>query len=112
MAQIEQIRRQIGETASAMLSGELSFIEGARRISELRFEAKLDFDPHILPFVAIDSETDALPLGKVRDLWASDALTRLQPKIDEAERWARQIGSLPCQTLVALFTNSEITPKP
>jgi hypothetical protein len=93
------------ENCCCMLGGHMTFIEGARRISALRSEAKLhDFDPDILPFIAIDSETDALPLGEVRKLWASDALARLQPEIDKAERWAREVGCSSCQQLVNRFT--------
>jgi len=64
-----QARRMIVSAARNMLAGTLSFIEGAREINRLRHYAELpDFDPDVLPFVAIDSETDALPFGKVRDL--------------------------------------------
>jgi hypothetical protein len=104
----QQSRRKIAETATAMLGGHMSFIEGARWICALRFEAKLpDFDPDITPFVAIASETDTLPLGEARQLWAPDALAKLQPEIDKAEHWARNVGYSPCQKLIARFTASE-----
>lgn len=102
---IEQSRGKIAEAATAMLEGKMSFIEGARRICGLRFKAELsNSDPDIVPFVAIDSETDALPLGDVRQLWAPDALAKLQPEIDKAESWARSVGHSPSQNLAARFT--------
>ena len=64
-------RRQVVEAARAMLAGTLSFIEGARRISDLRWFVDLpEFDPDMIRFVAIDSETDTLPLGDVTG-WAA-----------------------------------------
>jgi hypothetical protein len=101
---VEQARIRLAQCALAILSGTISFVEGARQITALRTQAKLDdFDPDIIPFVVIDSETDALPLGQVRALWASDALAKLQPEIDAAEKWARDTGIKYCLSLVERF---------
>jgi hypothetical protein len=43
-------------------------------------------------FVGIDSETDALPLGRSRQHWAPDALAEIGPEIERAERWALDFG--------------------
>ncbi len=83
-----------------MLDGELSYIEGARQIAALRFSAGMEDDPDILPFVGIDSETDALPVGKVRELWKSSALESRQADIDRAEAWSMKFGQRHCQNLV------------
>ena len=98
-------RREIAEAAHGMLSGTLSFIEGARLKCLLRGRAKLDdLDPDILvAFIAIHSETDALPIGEVRRHWASEALARLQPEIDSAENWAQEVGRAECQRLIDRF---------
>jgi hypothetical protein len=86
-----------------MLEGTLSFIEGARVISRNQFDADLELDVDISPFVGIDSCTDALPLGEARSLWRQDALDRLQPEIDKAEDWARGLGSERCRNLIRRF---------
>lgn len=100
-SKVEEARLEIAATARRMLDGNLSFIEGARRIFALRDAARLDyFDPDILPFVAIDSETDTLPFGNVRKLWAPAALEKLQPKIDSAEQWAHEAGAPHCRNLI------------
>jgi hypothetical protein len=100
----ENARRDIAQAARDMLSGALSFIEGARLINRLRWTAKLaDFDPDILPFVGIDSETDALPIGNVRQHWAPEALAKLQPEIERAEEWAQNFGRSKCQQLIDRF---------
>ena len=86
-----------------MMGGALSFIEGARRIHSLSFAGKLDTDPDIDPFSGIAGDTDALPIGPERINWAQEALQRLQPEIDIAERWARELGWPYCQRLIDRF---------
>jgi hypothetical protein len=44
------------------------------------------------PFIGIDSETEALPFGKMRAHWQPAALEALQPEIDRMETWAQQFG--------------------
>jgi len=100
----EKARSEIAEAAHGMLCGTLSFIEGARLICELRWIAKLDdFDPDILPFVGIYSETDALPIGDVRQHWAPEALAKLQPEIDRLEKWAQDFARVSCCRLIDRF---------
>jgi hypothetical protein len=97
-----QQQKKIAETASHMLPGAVSYIRGARRIAGLRFDAALETDPDILPFVGVDSETDALPIETdVRKLWSPEALEKLQLKIDSAESWARSILEPHCRSLFA-----------
>jgi hypothetical protein len=83
----------IAQHARAMLDGKLSFIEGARKIAGARFAAGLDHDPDILVFAAIESDTDALPIGQVRESWQAEALAKAQPEIERAEKWAREMGA-------------------
>ena len=80
--------------ATAVLDGSLSPILGARKLAALRREAGVpEHDPVFLTFVAIDSETDALPVGPVREHWATDALVRKEPDIARAEAWALTTGA-------------------
>ncbi len=93
------IRQKMVESARAMLDGKLSYIEGARQICRLRWDAKIpDFDADIMAFVGIDSETDALPLGDERQNWLRDSLVKLQPEIERAEAWAQGIGRSACKS--------------
>jgi hypothetical protein len=98
-----EARKEMMRTAQAMLSGALPFIEGAIRIDALRIGLS-DQDPLLRPFVLIASETDALPLGKVRDLWAPQALAELQPSLDDAEAWAEEVGRPACEGLISRLT--------
>jgi hypothetical protein len=107
--EVEKARREIAEAAHAMMGGALSFIEGARRMHRLSFVGKLDWDPDIVPFIGIYSDTDALPVGPERINWAEDALERLQPEINTAERRAREVGRKHCQRLIDRFGGAQIS---
>jgi hypothetical protein len=98
-------RRSIFNAAQDMLAGKLSYIEGARKIVAARRTARLDeWDVDVLPFVGIDSETDALPVGEMRKHWQAAALDALQPEIDQKEAWARGFGEPHCRSLVERFS--------
>ena len=96
-------RREIGRIAAAMLSGAMSFIEGARTIWGLGHSAGLQDDADFNAFIVIESETDALPMGELRRMWNAEALEKLQPEIDRAEAWAREVGTSACERLVKRF---------
>ncbi|OAF02691.1 hypothetical protein AYJ54_25800 [Bradyrhizobium centrolobii] len=70
-------------------------------IAKCRFKAKLEDDPDILPFVGIASETETLPLGNDRIHWQAQALADLQRTLNEAQNWAREVGTTHCQNLLA-----------
>jgi hypothetical protein len=91
-----------------MLDGQLSFLIGSRRLAALRHEtdAAAD-DADFLVFVAIDSETDGLPLDAVPDHWDQDVLARLEPEIGEAEHWAATAGADACRSLIARFDEQD-----
>jgi hypothetical protein len=102
-------RRAILEAAQGMLTGTLSYIEGARKIKQAWFSSRLDeSDPDFLSFVGIDGETDALPFGEMRAHWQAAALKALQPEIDRMEDWARNLGEPHCRSLVDRFSRGKI----
>jgi hypothetical protein len=101
---VRSVRQQVVSTAQAMLDGRLSFLIGSRQLAGLRHETDItDDDADFLIFVAIDSETDAFPLGSVREHWDQRALAKLEPKIKEAEFWASTVGADACRSLIARF---------
>jgi hypothetical protein len=55
--------------ARQIVAGELGVIEGRRELSSMRWEFGAEMTELFLPFVAIDNETDDLPIGAVRELW-------------------------------------------
>jgi hypothetical protein len=101
---VENVRREIARIARSMLRGEISFIEGARRISARRLSAELCDDPDIEAFVLIDSETESIPIGDAaRRLWAPEALAKLEPDIERSQKWASEVGRQKCLNLVNRF---------
>ncbi|MGJ4928802.1 hypothetical protein ACQR1I_06140 [Bradyrhizobium sp. HKCCYLS2038] len=98
--EIVRARQTIIETARQILSNALSPIEGARIIVAHRMSARLETDRDILPFVGIDSETEALPLGRDRIHWRAESLRDLEPSIASAEAWARGVATRPCESLL------------
>jgi hypothetical protein len=101
---VASVRRRVVETARDMLSGEISFLEGARTLSALRHEAAVrNDDSDFMTFVGIDSETHDFPIGAVREHWNPEALKKLQPEIDKTEAWAREIGAESCESLIRRF---------
>ena len=101
-----EVRRKIVETAGAVISGNLLFIEGARLIERLHWTAGLPgLDSDFIPFIGISCRTDALPLGDERKHWAPATLIRLQPDIDRAEEWAREYGQGACEKLINRLTD-------
>jgi hypothetical protein len=82
---VRSIHSQIVATAQAMLNREISCLAGTRKLAALRHDAGVrDDDPDFMVFVAIDSDTDALPIGAARAYWREDALARLEPEIQAA----------------------------
>ena len=53
--------------------------------------------------VAIDSETDALPIGKVREMWQPSTAAIEDAKVKQAEELYRQDISAVCRELVRVL---------
>ena len=84
---------KVVETAKGIISGEIGVIEGSRKLSSLRFDVTdVDHDPDFIPFVAIDSESDHIPLGSVRDRWSETGIAKMDLERKETEdhyrKWA------------------------
>ena len=98
------VRTRVVQIAKGLLGSQISVIEASRELSRLRFEVCSDpFDSDFLPFVGIDSETDALPIGSVRELWAADALRAKDIEIQRAEEFYRDVARDACRKLVKRF---------
>jgi hypothetical protein len=86
--------------ARRILAGEIGLIEGCRALSSMRWELWDDVRDRFIPFVAIDSETDDLPIGAVRDLWQPDALARKDLEISRCEQLYRKQVAEACMALI------------
>lgn len=92
--------------ARRVLAGELGVIEGCRALSSMRWEFGADMTHQFSPFVAIDSETDDLPVGAVRDLWEVGALARKDIEIGRCEKLYRTQALEACSALVERLGSS------
>jgi hypothetical protein len=93
------------EISGQVLAGRLDHILGARQLVGLRFSVNVpEDDPDFLVFVAIESETDALPFGPVRAQWDRSALASLEPELERARNWAREFGETAFRNVVERFS--------
>jgi len=110
----EAVTRRVRATAAVLarraLNREVSAIVAARELAALRHRVGVrDDDSDFLVCVAIDSETDALPLGPVRQYWAADALAKKDEEIAEAEVWATEVGEAAFQNIARRFGGAAST---
>lgn len=78
-------RQTARDVAQAVLDGRTTVLEAARTLVSLAHtDAIADVEDRRF-IIAIESETDHLPVGVVRKLWASDALKEKDVEIARAE---------------------------
>jgi hypothetical protein len=90
--------------ATQMLDGKTGIIEGARLLWRLQSEVTdQDFDADFLIFILIVSETDGLPIGPERELWATSALIEKDKQVEHAQDLYREEALASCKALVERF---------
>jgi len=96
-----QARERVVLLCQQMLSGELTFFEGAIQICSLRFKVGApETDADFMAFVAIASETDHLPPSHVQPLCSTLMLQQLQPEFEKTELWAKGFAPQACRNLI------------
>jgi hypothetical protein len=101
-------RAEMRDIAKRFLAGELGVIEASRALSPFwDMVSQEDLEPHIRAFVGINSDTDALPVGDVREYWASEALVGKDREISDAEAKWRDWGREAAEAIVQLLKMSE-----
>lgn len=97
--------QRVVHLSNAILGGELGVIEGSRRICDTHAEhASLRDDADFDVFVAIESETDHLPIDEVRAHWSPDALLVKDREIRAAEEFYRESAIAACRRLIERFS--------
>ena len=101
----QAIRGKVVVAAQAFLDGHAGVIETARRLSSLAGD--LVDDPIADPdLVFIIAESDGLPIGEVRKLWAEHALPERDLVIQRFETRDRPEMEAVCRNLIARFRTS------
>ena len=103
------IRGKIIAICEAILNEEIGVIAGSRRLNRLEgellhkevgwFQRNEDFQT----FVAVDSETDHLPVDAERHNWSVDALGRKDEEIAKAEALYKDDIFAACRKLINRF---------
>jgi hypothetical protein len=99
------LREEVAATARGIASGEVSLLDGARRIAALRFEIEgCERDEDLKVFVVIDSETDHIPKTAARSLCTQSWLENCDAELrDIGVFYERQIRDA-CNKLIARFS--------
>ncbi len=102
-------RQKVVAIAQDLLAGRIGVLEAARQIDALRGDrVGLDeLDPDFVTFLAIDSETDDLPVGESRRDWAADALAEKDIEIARCEELYRRQAVESASHLVARFAHEK-----
>jgi|ERR1035441_820539 hypothetical protein len=97
------VSRKIVAAAQRILSGEIGVIAGARQLCGLGDQVGADDDPDFTYFVAIDSQTDHLPIGEVRQLWNPEALREKDAEVAAFEALEREKTFEICRRLIEKY---------
>jgi hypothetical protein len=98
-----KVRSQMLSLAKKMLAGQIGIIAAARELRTFQCEVEPEIAAILNVFVVIDSETDSLPVGEVRQLWNSQALEREDRKIADAEHLYRKVATEAGASLIRLL---------
>ena len=101
-------RRAVVAAAEAVLGGQLGVIEGARALSSLASRVVDDWaaDPEFRVFGVLDTETDHLPVGRVRDRWDPSALVEKDAVVQRIEAANRAEVEAACRRLIERFRDA------
>jgi len=97
-------RHELVAVASGMLAGGVNLIEGMRRICVLRFAVEDPENEVFLPIRAMESETDAFPLGAMRSNCSEDYLQRADAEMESYLADARYDILQACREIVRTFS--------
>jgi hypothetical protein len=103
------IRGKIVAICEAILNEEVGVIAGSRRLSRLESELLhnevgwFQRDEDFVTIVAIDSETDHLPVDSERHNWSVEALERKDEEIAKAEALYKDDVFAACRKLIERF---------
>jgi hypothetical protein len=97
---------KIVAVARAVLAGELGIIVGARQLCGLGHQIGADRDADFTFFVGLDSETDHLPIGDVRQHWNEEALRDKDAEITRVEAFYRERAFETCRQLFQKYDHN------
>ena len=103
---IEEARTRFMKTAEGILDGSIGIVEGCRMMNEFIAFAELDIDEDDrMTFQSVESQTDHLPVGEVRNLWNEEALKKKDEEIKKAEIMFTGIVKDSCNFILNKYTS-------
>jgi hypothetical protein len=99
-------------SAEQLLRGEIGVIAASRAMNRFQEEVAVvwpELGEGLMVFVAIDSETDALPIGAVREMWHPSTAALEDQKVADAEERFRSAAHEACRRIVALLDSDPVT---
>jgi hypothetical protein len=93
-------QRRAKEISEAVLGGRLSILEGTRALRPLAFTDAIASETDRRMIIGIESETDDLPIGEVRQLWAESALEEKDLEIAPCEAFWRDKVLAVCRRIL------------
>ena len=94
-------QKRVKEISKAVLDGQLSILEGTRALRSLAFTDAIANEDDRNLIIAIESETDDLPIGDVRHLWAPTALAEKDVEIRRCEALWREDVLAACRRILS-----------
>jgi len=101
--QVAFLRGKIVAIAEAILNQEVGVVVGSRILSGLGQELYGEHNENFIPFVAVMSETDHLPVDWERRNWSVEALERKDNEIAKYEASAKDDVFAACKKLIQKF---------
>jgi hypothetical protein len=97
--------------ARAVLDGEISTIEGSIKLAGYAHDVVPAWcvDADFVVFGALASETDHLPVNRVRHLWSASALSRADEEMEAITVRHRASVQRACENLIARFSSGART---
>lgn len=99
--------RKAKETAEAVLRGDVPILEAARTLTNALIDTRLTRSGSALLFNAVSSETDDLPIGKVREYWEAAALREKDNQAADYEARIREQFLAACHEIVRLIAEED-----
>jgi hypothetical protein len=100
---MKNIEKLLLETARLMVTGELSYFDGARKMLDLKpyVSIKNITEDDFSAFKIIYSETDHIPSQALRKYMRDENLSNLEIDLKKTEAWAKLFAYEACLNLIS-----------
>ncbi len=99
--------RSVATACTDYLAGTLGLIEASRLLVSCAHRLREDRNSEFTFFIAVESETDHLPVGEYRNQWAADSLKAKDEEIHSIEEFYRRDAVAAATFLLNRFQEAE-----